>query len=58
MVVGALMRLLEAMTPRQILAYELKTGTPHIYTVDAELKPRDKRILDTVSNPEDQPDGP
>ncbi len=54
----ALIMHLEAMTPEQILAYELKTGTPHIYTLDADLKLRDKHILDSAPSMEDTSDGP
>jgi len=37
---------LEQMTPAQILAYELKTGAPHIYDFDEHLQIRNKQILD------------
>ena len=36
---------IEQMTPAQILAYELKTGAPHIYDFDEHLQIRKKRIL-------------
>ena len=36
---------IEQMTPAQILAYELKTGAPHIYDFDEQLKIRSKHIL-------------
>ena len=36
---------LEGMTPAQILHYELETGTPHIYDLDAEMRIKEKRIL-------------
>jgi 2,3-bisphosphoglycerate-dependent phosphoglycerate mutase len=41
----ALIMHIEAMSPEQILAYELHTGTPHVYDFDADLKPTGKRIL-------------
>jgi len=37
---------IEQMTPAQILAYELKTGSPHIYDFDEQGQIRHKRILD------------
>lgn len=37
---------IEQMTPEQILAYELKTGAPHLYDFDAHMAIRDKRILE------------
>lgn len=37
---------LEQMTPTQILAYELKTGAPHIYDFDEHLQICNKQILD------------
>ena len=52
----ALIMHLEAMTPEHILAYELKTGAPHIYRLDDDLTLRDKRVLDPASA--EQPDGP
>ncbi|MGD9499624.1 2,3-bisphosphoglycerate-dependent phosphoglycerate mutase [Halothiobacillus sp.] len=54
----ALIMHLEDMTPAQILNYELKTGTPHIYEFDPQLNLADKIILDpsttdtTKTNPE------
>lgn len=38
---------LEGMTPEQILQYELATGAPHVYDLDADLKLTGKRILRT-----------
>ncbi len=37
---------IEGMTPEQILAYELKTGAPHVYQFDAGMKPIDKYVLE------------
>ena len=37
---------IEKMTPAQILAYELKTGAPHIYDFDARMEILDKNIVD------------
>ena len=37
---------IEQLTPAQILAYELKTGSPHIYDFDERGQIRHKRILD------------
>jgi 2,3-bisphosphoglycerate-dependent phosphoglycerate mutase len=42
----ALIMHLEDMTPEQILNYELKTGTPHIYEFDPQMNLTDKIILD------------
>jgi len=42
----ALIMHIEHLTPQQILAYELKTGTPFVYRFDAELKLSGKRILE------------
>ena len=36
---------IEQMTAAQILAYELKTGIPHIYEVDEQMRVLEKRIL-------------
>jgi 2,3-bisphosphoglycerate-dependent phosphoglycerate mutase len=41
----ALVKHLERMTAEQIVAYELKTGTPHIYDLDADMCIQNKRIL-------------
>ncbi len=54
----ALIMHLEEMTPKQILKYELKTGTPHIYDFDPQLNLTDKTILEpsktdtALTNPE------
>ena len=42
---------IEKMAPEQIIDYELKTGTPHIYDFDSQMQIRDQRIL---SAPMDQ----
>ncbi|APZ42446.1 2,3-bisphosphoglycerate-dependent phosphoglycerate mutase [Acidihalobacter ferrooxydans] len=50
----ALIMHLEAMTPEQILAYELHTGAPHVYDFGANLALTGKRILrapDTAPTP-------
>ncbi len=39
---------IEQMTPEQILAYELKTGAPHVYDFDGQMQLRSKAILDTL----------
>ncbi len=41
----ALIMHIEHLTPEQIIAYELKTGTPFVYRFDADLKLSDKHIL-------------
>lgn len=41
----ALIKHIENMTPEQIIAYELKTGEPHIYAFDTEMKIVDKQII-------------
>lgn len=41
----ALIMHIEKMTPEQILAYELTTGTPHVYCFDKAMKIVDKKIL-------------
>lgn len=37
---------IENMTPAQILAYELKTGTPHCYDFDANMTLLEKHVLE------------
>lgn len=41
----ALIMHIEVMSPEQILSYELRTGAPHVYDFNANLKPTGKRIL-------------
>ncbi|WP_291523713.1 histidine phosphatase family protein [Acidithiobacillus sp.] len=58
----ALIMHLEDMTPDQIMAYELKTGTPHIYDFDAQLNLTGKIIMDksetaAVSTTQTKPEG-
>ncbi|MGB8365532.1 MAG: 2,3-bisphosphoglycerate-dependent phosphoglycerate mutase [Rhizomicrobium sp.] len=43
----ALIKHIEHLTPEQIFAFELKTGTPVVYRFDADLKLCDKHIIDT-----------
>ncbi len=41
----ALIKHIEQMTPEQIIAYELKTGTPHIYDFNHRLEIISKQVL-------------
>ncbi len=41
----ALIMHIEAMSPEQILAYNLETGTPHIYHFDTQMNIVEKKIL-------------
>ncbi len=41
----ALIMDIEGLSPAQILAYELATGTPHVYRFDADMRLIDRQIL-------------
>ena len=41
----ALIMHIESMSPEQILAYNLETGTPHIYYLNTDMSIMDKRLL-------------
>ncbi|HHB13184.1 MAG TPA: 2,3-bisphosphoglycerate-dependent phosphoglycerate mutase [Chromatiales bacterium] len=47
----ALIMHIERMTPEQILAYELPTGTPIVYDFDAHLRPVHKQVLAPQASP-------